>query len=483
VYKEDEPWIGIGNYTVFITNSDATESYQNIFGVNPFRIDVSDVPNGNDITVQISKQGYKTRTQVIDLFENTYYTIIFYLPASSEGSPSGESGEDWYVPPIEDETDMQTVTEAVVDYITDETVITSCVIGDIHAVYVYNDSVYGGWREIGTDNYSYTGHTITVDSSVLDVNSSVIKVEYYCGYSEKYSEHYILQVIDERQQTVGDAKITISRYINTTDDYETMYIIRTDSNGQQSVDLIPDIIYHIVIIHDDYDTDTSDWSPPVVEYEADISKVFVLEFPDVTPSQPDNPVEKISVSVIMSGSSIWVNYTDKTSLTSSMYITVYETNNSDLSYVLWNSYSYNPASSFGSFSYEFTNANSSNFYNIYLMYNHSYYGYSPVTLGFSVGAENQNRSGTIDDTITSLFGWNPFGWHNFIMWILLIVGFMYIDERDSGVFLIIMGGIILFINFIVGFNTAIVYVAGGIIPFLFILFGIISMWNKKGRKY
>jgi len=97
VYREDKPGIAIGNYTVFITNSDGTETYQNTSANNPFRIDVDDVPNGDDIIIQVSKQGYKTRSIVCDLYENTWYIIDFYLPASSEGSPSGESGEPWYV--------------------------------------------------------------------------------------------------------------------------------------------------------------------------------------------------------------------------------------------------------------------------------------------------------------------------------------------------------------------------------------------------
>ena len=97
VYKEDNPSVEIGNYTVFITNSDASETYENTSVSNPFRIDVSDVPNGEDITIQIQKEGYKTRSQTLDLFENIYYTINFYLPPSDTGSPSGESGEEWYV--------------------------------------------------------------------------------------------------------------------------------------------------------------------------------------------------------------------------------------------------------------------------------------------------------------------------------------------------------------------------------------------------
>jgi len=97
VYKEDESWIAIGNYTVFITNSDATETYMNVSCNNPFRVGVEDVPNGENIIIQIQKQGYKTRSKTMDLFENTWYAINFYLPASSEGSPSGEEGEPWYV--------------------------------------------------------------------------------------------------------------------------------------------------------------------------------------------------------------------------------------------------------------------------------------------------------------------------------------------------------------------------------------------------
>ena len=97
VYKEDEPWIAIGNYTVFVLNPTTEEVYQATMQNNPTRIDVSDVPNGEDITIKISKQGYKTHTQVMDILENGKYSINFYLPASSEGSPPSEEGEPWYV--------------------------------------------------------------------------------------------------------------------------------------------------------------------------------------------------------------------------------------------------------------------------------------------------------------------------------------------------------------------------------------------------
>jgi len=97
VYKEDETWIAIGNYTIFITNNNATETYQNTPCNNPTYIGVEDIPNGEDIIIQISKQGYKTKSQTMDLLENNVYNVSFYLPASSEGSPDDEEGEDWYV--------------------------------------------------------------------------------------------------------------------------------------------------------------------------------------------------------------------------------------------------------------------------------------------------------------------------------------------------------------------------------------------------
>jgi len=104
VYREDKPWIEIGNYSVFVTNED-DESYYNTTVNNPFRVDVSDIPNGEDIFIQISKSGYETRSMTMDLFENTYYTVDFYLPASSSGSPGGDSGEDWYVDEDDDENE------------------------------------------------------------------------------------------------------------------------------------------------------------------------------------------------------------------------------------------------------------------------------------------------------------------------------------------------------------------------------------------
>ena len=103
VFKESNPTIAIQNYTVFITNVQGTETYINNSANNPTRVDVSDVPNGEDISIQISKDGYHTRIKTMDLFENAFYQINFYLPPDVEGGGDAPSNPD-YIPPQDDDT-------------------------------------------------------------------------------------------------------------------------------------------------------------------------------------------------------------------------------------------------------------------------------------------------------------------------------------------------------------------------------------------
>jgi len=97
VYKETEPNIQIKNYTVFVSNQDGSETFEQTKCNNPFRIDVSDVPNGEDIVIQISREGYYTDTQYRDLDENRWYIINFYLSADTSGG--GNPDDPDYIPP------------------------------------------------------------------------------------------------------------------------------------------------------------------------------------------------------------------------------------------------------------------------------------------------------------------------------------------------------------------------------------------------
>lgn len=64
----------------------------------------------------------------------------------------------------------------------------------------------------------------------------------------------------------------------------------------------------------------------------------------------------------------------------------------------------------------------------------------------------------------------------------VLAAFHQADSRDAGKWLIIIGGIFLFINIVLGWQNTLFTVAGGAIPMLFIAVGIISMWVDKRRK-
>ena len=117
VYKETQPHISISNYTIFITNQQGSETYINTSANNPTNINVADVPNGESVSIQISKTGYHTRVKTIDLLENEFYIINFYLPSDIEGG--GDPSDPDYIPP-EDEDNNESYSYQyllnVVDY-------------------------------------------------------------------------------------------------------------------------------------------------------------------------------------------------------------------------------------------------------------------------------------------------------------------------------------------------------------------------------
>ena len=273
VYKENEPWIEIGNYTVFISNNDASSTYYETDVNNPLGVDVDDIPYGDNTIIQISKEGYKTRTKIKDFDVDTNYNISFYLPPSGEGSPDDEQDEPWYIPA---KGVLIIDIESVDDYTTDETISLECSPDDVEAVYIYNSSIYGGWISCPDDKYSLSGSTLTVNKTVLDTNSSMIRVEYYCDSDEEYSSHYIVTVEDDAGQSIEDAFFEIQRYMNNTDTYSTVFSDYTDSSGQVEMDLIADSIYYVIINKTGYDNTTTFWSPPSISQWEDSQKTFIL---------------------------------------------------------------------------------------------------------------------------------------------------------------------------------------------------------------
>jgi len=285
----------------------------------------------------------------------------------------------------------------------------------------------------------------------------------------------LISVIDELEQPIPDANVTVKRYINTTDSYETISRLLTDGNGQISIWLVPNTLYLFDISKDGYvQTGSKYWTPTTLLYV----KTFMLEFEDVEPEEPEIPSEEIVFNGYISGSVLYINYTDGINDTINTNILVYELNHSTNIESFYTSFSDTTNAAFQ----VNTSINTSNTYRVVLHYNHSYWGYQKQTILFNGNWTPPTTQDDSNNLFTLVYGFNPFGWTNTLMWFFMLVGLMYADERDTGKILVLLGGFFLFINYWVGFNTILSVFAGGIIPILFIIVGILVMWNDSQKK-
>jgi len=211
-YEHENTSADITNYTVFLTDQSGSQTYQRTNCNNPTYIDVNDVPSGEKIAIQVSKEYYNTMIQYHDLYANQFYEIDFYLPYSEDNPEGGGDIPD--IPqlysyinskPVTDPTVDQTIdidyeiesiiavskytvssdtreyhetTKSVVDHTTYEIVTLGFTATEMVEVSVYNTSI-SYWVPISSDNYTANSTHVNVSADVLDVNSSIIKAGYY----------------------------------------------------------------------------------------------------------------------------------------------------------------------------------------------------------------------------------------------------------------------------------------------------------------
>lgn len=291
------------------------------------------------------------------------------------------------------------------------------------------------------------------------------------GGNTTATQLFLLQIMDEVQNPVKNAKITIKRYINTTDSYQIVTSVLADGYGQADVYLIPGALYQVTITKTDYETEISYYIPSNSIY----THTFMLKYEEITPEEGNVEPEEVIFEGYISGDTLYLNYTDSMQQTINTLIYVYEINLSTNASTLFFSDS---RSGFDDFQV-YTTINTTNSYKAILYYSHETFGSQKRTLMFSAFNEtltNESRSEGIFDAI---YGTNPIGWTNVIMFLILCAGMYYADEEDSGVILILIGGLFIFINSFVGFNTVLSVVFGGGIPALFIIVGIVVTWNTK----
>jgi hypothetical protein len=292
------------------------------------------------------------------------------------------------------------------------------------------------------------------------------------------SELYLLSVVDEIDNPISDAKMHIKQYISESVGYEDVSILLTDANGQVDVYLIPgswNSLYKIIINKTGYETEYADYIPS----DEIFTHTFRMDFDDDEPTEPYVEGEEITFNGYTSGTTLYVNYTDALDETLNSSIYIYEVNYSTLTTTLYDSNTETTSNN-----YQITSTiNISNSYVVYLHLNHTTFGYVFYSLFFEAINETTFTNQTFFDDLFDLnYGANPFGWSNIFMFLFLAGCFFSFGQRGSGISLMFTGGLILFINSVIGFNTTLAVAAGGGIPILFIIVGIMVLWRNAKRE-
>jgi len=294
---------------------------------------------------------------------------------------------------------------------------------------------------------------------------------------ENTTKLYFVQVIDESSQPISDAKVIVSRYINVTDSYEEIGSMLTGGYGYASIYLIPNTLYKVTASHDDYISKTEDWITDSTYYGSAYPKIIQLQA-----TAPDYENETSFNDIIifegdLTGSTLRVNFSDSSGETIDTSIAVYmiNTSNEDVTFLEWDN-----RTGIQSFSFTIDNVDIYNCYNVILYLNHE--TLDNVTNSIMVcGEERRNTSITDETRFNTLFdanyGSNPFGWSNTIGFFIMLAGFFSFGQRNAGVSLIVTGGVLIFINSVIGLSFI-----GVTIPIVFIAFGILVMWRNHRKE-
>jgi len=311
---------------------------------------------------------------------------------------------------------------------------------------------------------------------VMDIEENVHYTIYAYLLRTTQSELYQLNVIDENDDAVEDAKMEIKHYINDSYGWEDVTILLTDANGYAEVYLQSGELYKITITKTGFQGEISNYIPSDLIF----TKTFKLLF-ETTTTHPDEVIpEQVTFEgyIYPSTSTLQVNYTDKMAQTINTTIVVYEIESTTGQSAIFATSSNNDNDDF---TYSVV-VNISNAYVVLIHYNHSTWSYQILALSFESADASAISSEEKAGNIFGIFGYNPFGWSNLFMVFFFVACVFSFGRRGAGIGLIITGGLFLFIGNVIGFNTTLLSMAGGIMPVLFIIIGIMMLWRDSKKE-
>jgi hypothetical protein len=414
-------------------------------------------------------------------------------------------------------TDSITVTDSSLD----ATINFTHTPDSITAVYIYNDTTYGGWILVPQDKYTYNTTELVVNNSWMDANTTTARVDYFyiSGYSGSWimipdnmytatssqveidnatlnsnttmvkveywymdydttvdTQLYFVRVVDGTSNSVADAKVIIKRYINTTAGYAEIGSMKTDGYGYASIYLVPNTLYKVFVSKTGFESRVDDWITDPVYYGLSYPKTIQMSLTESVYTNETTFNEAVTLAASMSDTGvITVSYSDTLEETISTCITIYYSDN-------LTAFHYDNRTGEDSFSFDVYDANTSLTYQVVFVIHHTTFGEQSVVL-YIVGGDSPYSSLTnttrFDNLFTANYGTSPggFGWSNILGFFVMVAGLFSFGQRNTGVAMLVTGGILLFINFIIGLN-----VIGATIPILFIVLGILVQWRNHRKE-
>jgi len=287
---------------------------------------------------------------------------------------------------------------------------------------------------------------------------------------------YFMNVINEYNEPVEDVLLVVKRYINDTGRYENMTSLYTDGAGQCSAYLLPGIQYKVFLNKSGYYDKTEDYIPDPNYYGISYPKYFKIYFKDTSYDNATIYWECITFNGYVSGTTLYVNFTDVCNETIDTHIIVYEINRSTGDKTV---FGYDNKTANYSFQTSFADINTSNCYLVVLNLNHTYFDFYRDSFLWCGIITLTNKS-FFDNLFNLNYGTSPggFGWSNIFGFIILVSGMFAFGQQGSGIAMVVTGGLLIFINSYIGL-TVISILASMIL----IVFGVLVVWANQRRSF
>jgi len=298
------------------------------------------------------------------------------------------------------------------------------------------------------------------------------------------TQDYVVQVIDEINNPIQNAKVVIRFYDNNTDSYNEVASLITDGYGQtETVPLIPQTLYKVNISADNYQSLTGqNWRPSNIVFDTDRYKTFTL-----TASETDFENETSYDEIILfnghlvdNNNTICVNFSCSDNNAVNTSIKLFETNHSDNITALRSD---NFRTGDNNYQVWFTGINTSNTYTVYLHLNHTVFNYTIdmfIISGHPFSSHDESIVKTSQNEFNMLLdnviGTTPFTWSAIFGIIILLAGLFAFGQRNVGLSMLITGFILLGFNVVIGFDML-----SSSVCIVLILLGVLVQWQVSRR--